>query len=258
MPSRRSSSTSATPRRTGAAAATPPPRGAEVPELPKEYLEKSPYEEAGCLSRWSFHFGFPLLNLGAKRPLLKSDLPKLAEEDTAANSTERIWEQWNASEGAPRQKRGRRLLKAIFRAHYWEVIASGVLTFIEGVTIVSQPVLIGPLISWIASDREMQEGYILAAALTVASFAQGIIHHKNFYLTMRWGWHARTGMTGVLHRKLLKVSSAALRGHNDAKAKHIKKKKAAMAGAASVYNLISSDTDRFDSLAPFLHFGWWA
>mmetsp|Transcript_10048 Transcript_10048/g.29784 ORF Transcript_10048/g.29784 Transcript_10048/m.29784 type:complete len:1189 (-) Transcript_10048:81-3647(-) len=73
---------------------------------------------------------------------------------------------------------------------------------------------------------------------------------------MRWGWHARTGMTGVLHRKLLKVSSAALRGHNDAKAKHIKKKKAAMAGAASVYNLISSDTDRFDSLAPFLHFGW--
>ena len=89
-----------------------------------------------------------------------------------------------------------------------------------------------PLLHYLSTVAEEEdksddgsEGYLLAGAISVVSLMQAIIHHQTFYYTMRGGWNCRIAMTGVLHNKLLKLSTASLHS----------------ASAGSVYNLVASD-----------------
>lgn len=61
--------------------------------------------------------------------------------------------------------------------------------------------------------------------MAIASLLQAIIHHQNFLISMKVGWKLRISVTGLLHKKLLKVSQEALQRQD----------------SASVYNLIASD-----------------
>ena len=207
--------------------------------LDRAYLESSPFERAGLLSRWSFSYILPLLRLGSQRPLERGDLPELADADTARHSTECLWKELER-EAAGDRPPAWKVLRSIYRARKPSILASGALTALEGATIVLQPLLIGPIVRFVNGSGPARDGYLLACALAALSLVQGVTHHINFFLTMRLGWQARIGMTGVLHRKLLRVNAKALERES----------------SSSVFNLISSDCDRFDQLAPFLHFGW--
>lgn len=85
--------------------------------------------------------------------------------------------------------------------------------------------LLRPFLAFIASDQHDGNGYILAGLMSLLSFSQAIIHHQNFLISMKVGWNLRISCTGLLHKKLLKVSQEAL----------------GKQASASVYNLIASD-----------------
>jgi hypothetical protein len=85
--------------------------------------------------------------------------------------------------------------------------------------------LLRPFLAFIASDRPNSDGYLLAGLMAFASLLQAVVHHQNFLISMRVGWNLRISVTGLLHKKLLRVSQEAL-GNQD---------------SASVYNLIASD-----------------
>jgi len=104
-----------------------------------------------------------------------------------------------------------------------------------------QVLLVRPILAFVAdSSAPLSDGLLLASLLAVTNLSQFVVHHQNFLVNMRLGWAARTAVTGLLHGKLLQLSSSSM-DHAD---------------AASVYNLVAADAQRFDSLAPMLHMGW--
>ena len=66
------------------------------------------------------------------------------------------------------------------------------------------------------------------------------MHHLLYFQTMRLGWNLRTAFTGLVHDKLLKVSSSTMQ----------------RIGSGKVINLISTDVLRFDQFSTCIHFGW--
>ena len=92
-------------------------------------------------------------------------------------------------------------------------------TFLESVSCISQPVILGYLAAWLtkpgvsagtASDDVIYEGWALAAGLVLVSLSQAVVHHALYYYTMRGGWNVRTALTGLVHRKLMRVSCTGL------------------------------------------------
>lgn len=89
-------------------------------------------------------------------------------------------------------------------------------TFGESLAFIAQPVLLGVFITWLedhAGRTDMESygvGVGLAFALIATSFYQAVVHHLLYFQTMRLGWNVRTGFTGLVHDKLLKVSGSTL------------------------------------------------
>ena len=59
---------------------------------------------------------------------------------------------------------------------------------------------------------------------------------------MRLGWNIKIGLSGMVHQKLLHVTTSALQ----------------QASSGKVVNLVSTDVLRFDQFFTSLHFGWMA
>eukprot|EP00927_Polykrikos_kofoidii_P042178 TRINITY_DN36031_c0_g1_i1.p1 TRINITY_DN36031_c0_g1~~TRINITY_DN36031_c0_g1_i1.p1 ORF type:complete len:1295 (-),score=157.05 TRINITY_DN36031_c0_g1_i1:98-3481(-) len=67
-----------------------------------------------------------------------------------------------------------------------------------------------------------------------------VVHHQLFFGTMRLGWNLRVGFTGVLHAKLLRLRASTLQSTS----------------VGDCYNLVATDTQRFDMLCPMAHYSW--
>ena len=235
-------------------------KAVHVQDAQEQPAAPSPWDSAGACGhrRLLYTFVVPILRLGAKRPLQLTDLPPVPVRDRAPHRVQRIQRAW-ASELAraatPHHRRRRpSLLRALLAAHTCDFVLAGMLAALEVAAIVGQPLMLRPFVAWLGdSAAALGEGLGLAFGLSVLTVLQALIHHANFYQSMRMGWNLRIGMTGVLHAHLLRVSTAALRGSGSAG--H---------GAADcspppdIAALVSSDCQRFDNALPFLHFGWLA
>ncbi|KAK3287519.1 hypothetical protein CYMTET_4965 [Cymbomonas tetramitiformis] len=196
----------------------------------------SPADSAGFLSRLSYDYVRPLLAKGIKEPLQISHLPKVPSRDEASKRVRVLENAWTR-ECALAADSGKlpRLWRAVMRAYAYDFLEHTMWAILEGLSIIGQPLLLQRLVNWVQEQRSYSEGATLAGGLTVLALAQAVIHHKNFYVGMRTGWNLRIGVIGMLHGKLLRLTSASLR----------------RAGGSAVYNLVASDVLRFDQLAPF-------
>lgn len=121
------------------------------------------------------------------------------------------------------------LLYACLRAHLPEVLWGGFWCLGESATMVVQPLLLRSFVAWLQdTDGSLREGLLFAMGLALVSLAQAIVHHALYLFTMRMGWNLRIGMSGLLHWKLLRLSSSAV----------------AAFGPGKVINLISTDVLR--------------
>jgi hypothetical protein len=206
----------------------------------------APWDAASLLSRLLYLFVRPILRLGSQRPLQLSDLPPIPLRDRAWERVGRISAAWEAeierTEGD--KARSPSLLRALVQSHRADLWICGMLSALEVGAVLSQPNVLPPFITWLGDpDAPMSEGLVLAIAMSFLTLAQALLHHANFYATMRAGWNLRIGMVGMIHRKLLTISTTSLRGGGDSP-------------APDVAALVSSDCARFDNAMPFLHFAW--
>ena len=206
----------------------------------------SPWDQSNLIGRLFYTFAVPTMRLGAKRPLQLEDLCPIPQRDRAWVRVAKIQRMWSKEiTRAAHLGRAPVLLYALADAHRFDLVVGFVLTASEMATLVAQPLILRPFISWLGDDAaDSSQGVMLAGAMTVLTLAQALLHHANFYNNMRMGWNLRTGMTGVLHAHLLSVSTAALRGNPADKTP-----------PPQIASLVSSDCQRFDNCCSMLHFG---
>jgi ATP-binding cassette subfamily C (CFTR/MRP) protein 4 len=186
--------------------------------------------------------------LGASRALQQQDVPSCPDEDLPARTTDELQTTWDAElaalsgEGAAGGKKPPSLWRALYRAnrvHFW---VAGWYAFLESVCCIAQPVLLRFLITWLLDPMSggLALGLLLALGLSFAGCMQAVVHHQLYLYTMRAGWRLRLACCGLVHRKLLRISSATL----------------LETGKGLAINLISNDVQRFDAFIPALHFYW--
>ena len=128
-----------------------------------------------------------------------------------------------------------------FRTFKRDILWSGWYAFLESTTQICQPVLLGFLLEWMTSvDKQPRHGLLWSLALSAVGFAQIIIHHRLYYLTMFCGAKTRIACSGIVNMKLLELHASAL----------------ATVSSGKLINLVSNDVMRFDMFFPRLHFGW--
>ena len=74
-----------------------------------------------------------------------------------------------------------------------------------------QPVFLGFLLAWLNEGAlDVRLGVTWATGLVVMGLMQTYVHHMVFYYTMVAGWTARMAMSGLIHRKLLRLHASSL------------------------------------------------
>jgi ATP-binding cassette, subfamily C (CFTR/MRP), member 4 len=207
---------------------------ATVIDVTGKKRQSAPISEAWIWSRLSFSFVNSLVKMGAKKELEHSDLPSLPEEDHAAEVTDAFERAWKDPAS---QSSLWKVMYMVFGRAFW---TSGIWCFLESMTRISQPVLLGFFLDWLTSSNsnDLYRGLIWAGSIALVAFIQALIHHQLYYDTMKLGWNVRIAMSGLIHRKMLRLHAAAA------------------SNAGKLVNLVSNDTMRFDNFFPRLHFGW--
>eukprot|EP00038_Savillea_parva_P031360 m.85584 g.85584 ORF g.85584 m.85584 type:complete len:1326 (-) comp9635_c0_seq3:82-4059(-) len=200
-----------------------------------------PYDTAGLWGRISYRFVLELLRLGYSRPLQLEDLPPLRNADRADTITERLEEEWRAL-GDKQTRWKRPLWWAVYRTLRPAIHLSAILTAAESATMIAQPILVGYFVEWMLGTQPVWHGVLLGIGLIVASFAQAITHHLLYYETMKGGWNCRIALTGLIHKKLLRLHSSFT----------------SQVSTGFVINLIATDVQRMDMASTSLHFGYMA
>lgn len=198
----------------------------------------APYDTASMVSRYTFHFVNDLIRRGAKKELEDADLSALAKHDRVVKLTDAFEREW----AREKERKGSQanLWCVMYRVFTYPFWISAMWCFLESVTRIAQPVLLGFFLEWLTGDdaEDVLIGLVWAGSISIVAFIQAIIHHQLYFYTMRGGWNARMAFSGLIHRKVLRLHSAAV------------------ADAGKVANLISNDVMRFDNFFPRLHFGW--
>ncbi|KAG5176755.1 hypothetical protein JKP88DRAFT_265312 [Tribonema minus] len=203
----------------------------------------NPRDDASLLSRWTYHFVAPLLDIGQKRPLQEEDLYELAEHDKIARVVGGVTQEWEQLL-ARAKVTGKRVsyTRALFNNFRKDIIVTGVFTCLESALKILQPVLLYQLIAWLSGAGEQAAwfGWTMAAAMGVDAIGQTLVHHILFYLSMRLGWNMKMAASGMVHAKVLRLGAGALQQTTQ----------------GQVINIVSNDVARFIELGVMGHFVW--
>ncbi|KAJ4459649.1 Multidrug resistance-associated protein [Paratrimastix pyriformis] len=201
-----------------------------------------PIEKANIISRLTFWWMTPLIALGFKRPLEPEDLYPLAEKDTATSLGNEFQKIWESEKGRARQK-GKKpsLLRSFARFRGLYYVGLGIpLKLGHDLLQFCGPVFLRQILSFLASDHDISEGFIWAFALFLAPVLQTLVVHQYFHVTIRTGMHARAAMVTAIYRKALSLDTDARTAQ----------------GHGKLVNLMSNDATRLQDISMNAHMIW--
>ncbi|KAI0157470.1 P-loop containing nucleoside triphosphate hydrolase protein [Xylariaceae sp. FL1272] len=273
---------------------TPNPlKWGSVPPVPKEKGE-SGEARAGFLSRLTFHWMGPIMDVGAKRGLEMNDLWKVNPARQAEVMTEKTKESFER-----RLKKGDRypLLWALHETFFWEFWLGGLASFISSIFQVLSPFVLRYLIQYATDaysathagtpEPPISHGVGLVIGVTIMQFIQSLGTGHFIYRGMMIGGQVRAVLIALIYEKSMVISGRAKAGgkaieagpagdapepaekydgkkskKNEKTAQEIKNDKKGIVGEGlgwsngRIVNLMSVDTYRVDQASAMFHLGW--
>lgn len=117
---------------------------------------------------------------------------------------------------------------------------SAIFRLASDVFLLSTPLLLGALISYIDSAGALWKGLFLTFMLFFVSMMQAVLNGQYFHHNFMVGLRIRTGVITAVYRKALRISSRAKRSTT----------------TGEIVNLMSVDAQRFFELMPNVHMLW--
>jgi len=193
----------------------------------------SPEEEAAWYSRLVYGWLSPLVALGARRPLERSDLPAVARRDSAHVVS--------SSLGAALRASGGRLGGALWACHRGPFLVAGAFMLARVALSLAGPLLLEQLLLSVegGSDPLWRNG-ALVASMWVAEQLRILANNLYFERCLRISMHVRAGLLSALFSKLLRASGAGAAGE----------------AASDPTNLQATDARRVQETAVLLHQAW--
>uniref|UniRef100_A0A9L0T494 Multidrug resistance-associated protein 4 n=1 Tax=Equus caballus TaxID=9796 RepID=A0A9L0T494_HORSE len=206
----------------------------------------NPLQDANLCSRVFFWWLNPLFKIGHKRRLEEDDMYTVLPEDRSKHLGEELQGCWDKEVlRAKTDARKPSLTKAIIKCYWRSYLVLGIVTFIEEVIKIIQPIFLGKIIDYFekydpTDSAALYETYGYAFVLTACTLILAILHHLYFYHVQCAGMRLRVAMCHMIYRKALRLSNVAM----------------GKTTTGQIVNLLSNDVNKFDQVTIFLHFLW--
>ncbi|KAJ2998212.1 hypothetical protein HDV02_004714 [Globomyces sp. JEL0801] len=194
-------------------------------------------QDSSWYSQGTYSYITELLNRGYKRELSILDYPAVESNDEAQLLAGKILDDWNVELKKENPKLLHTLVTVrIFGLHFG---LAGISYFLEGIAQLMEGYFLSRLLLWFQTpNAPVDEVYWYGGFLSLALFIHGILHHVQFFETMRVGMRLRVGLTAAIYQKCLELSISNTQS------------------TGLIVNLVSNDVQRFEDAAPFAHFFW--
>lgn len=223
----------------------------EVLIKPDEHIHELPANRKWSPRKNAFFFSkfisyFWMTNLfvkGSKAPLEEEDLEGMSPDNCSAPLTEKLEQNWleEAYDENGRLKEDASLMKALCRTYAFQLLMIGFLPACSEVIRSIQPVFLGMLINYFATESSSKsQAYGYAFALVACHFVASWCFIPFNYLKSMAGLDIRVAVTGLIYKKVLGLSTKA------------------SVSTGHIVNLVSNDAYRFEIAALFFHYVWLA
>jgi len=197
-----------------------------------------PEQEANWFSRLTFSYLTPLIDLGYVQPLVREDLPDVADCDASrliVGLFDKAYEE-TATEEHPRGL----VLRGTWRAVRREFVIAGLWKVVQDALQLLAPVFLEQLLINVQRGGPTWKNGAWCAGIFVLDLVRMITQNIYFHGAFRTGMHVKTGLIASIFDKSLRVSGA-VRGEM---------------GVGKIVNLQSNDASKIYGTAQFLHQIW--
>ena len=183
-------------------------------EEPEKIVRKNVYDGASFLSQVFFLWIFPLFNEGWSKELSHEDFfacPRVDDPQFWAEKLEKEWlkELKLHKTGGVKKPMIRRALVRTFMPSY--LATSVFYILVDGIIRFVQPFLIFIVVNYLTTgDESMKsQAHICIALISISSIILTILFHHGFVQHNRHGNKARTAITHLMYKKLLRLHKSA-------------------------------------------------
>lgn len=182
-----------------------------------------------------------LLIKGSKQPLVAEDLYAILDGEQTETVTDALESEWEKEMSeAEQQGKDPSFLSALRRTFGVGYSLLGLVALVRDILKIAGPIFLGQLVRYFVEDSPIstRDAYLYAIGLSLCSLTSSLFNAPFTFMSQVYGMRIRVACTGLVYRKSLKLSIAALHGTT----------------TGNIVNLISSDTQKFDWTAPNLHY----
>uniref|UniRef100_A0A8C2KX24 Cystic fibrosis transmembrane conductance regulator n=1 Tax=Cyprinus carpio TaxID=7962 RepID=A0A8C2KX24_CYPCA len=203
-------------------------------------MQRSPVEDASCLSKYFFWWTNPIMRKGFREKLRPSDVYQAPSQDAADILADRLEKEWDREVASGRKKPS--LLRALARCFIRPFLLFGFLLYIGEATKTVQPQLLGRIIASFdpVHEPERANGYFLAFGLGLLFTARFLLLQPAMFGLHRLGMKIRIALFSIIYKKTLKLSSRVLD----------------KISTGQLVSLMSANLGKFDQSLGMAHFVW--
>uniref|UniRef100_A0A8C1FVY6 Cystic fibrosis transmembrane conductance regulator n=1 Tax=Cyprinus carpio TaxID=7962 RepID=A0A8C1FVY6_CYPCA len=203
-------------------------------------MQRSPVEDASCLSKYFFWWTNPIMRKGFREKLRPSDVYQAPSQDAADILADRLKKEWDREVASGRKKPS--LLRALARCFIRPFLLFGFLLYIGEATKTVQPQLLGRIIASFdpVHEPERANGYFLAFGLGLLFTARFLLLQPAMFGLHRLGMKIRIALFSIIYKKTLKLSSRVLD----------------KISTGQLVSLMSANLGKFDQSLGMAHFVW--
>uniref|UniRef100_A0A8C1FF42 Cystic fibrosis transmembrane conductance regulator n=1 Tax=Cyprinus carpio carpio TaxID=630221 RepID=A0A8C1FF42_CYPCA len=166
-------------------------------------MQRSPVEDASCLSKYFFWWTNPIMRKGFREKLRPSDVYQAPSQDAADILADRLKKEWDREVASGRKKPS--LLRALARCFIRPFLLFGFLLYIGEATKTVQPQLLGRIIASFdpVHEPERANGYFLAFGLGLLFTARFLLLQPAMFGLHRLGMKIRIALFSIIYKKSL-------------------------------------------------------
>ncbi|CAF0978516.1 unnamed protein product [Rotaria sordida] len=204
-------------------------------------LNPNPYYR---VNRWSrlFHSWISLLlkKRHKQGTLHLNDLYDLFPQLESTKLTDDLEKNWFNE--VKQTKRKPNLVRATLKTMGWGPFLTGLLLIPIELAKISQPILLTFLMGFfdICPTISLSYAWLLVAATSLAALTSSLIYHHYFYRIAMYGLQMRVAYTGLIFRKILRLSSHSVNS----------------VSSGEITNLVSNDASQIELALYFVHYLW--
>ncbi|CAB4272419.1 unnamed protein product [Prunus armeniaca] len=204
--------------------------------------QQTDLDHASFLSKLTFSWINPLLNLGSSKTLALEDIPSLVSEDEANLAYHKFAHAWDSlSREKSSSSTGNLALRAIAKVYMKENIWIAFCAFLRTISVVVSPLILYAFVNYSNSDKEsLSEGITIVGCLILTKLVECLSQRHWFFDSRRSGMRMRSGLIAAIYQKQLKLSSMGRRRHS----------------AREIVNYIAVDAYRMGEFPWWFHSTW--